>query len=94
MYINYKEGDREWRQTEGDGRRVGGSEVQLFDITIYLFIALKLGGVMCLISSAKLFRPFTHLNCKKITNYKICIANLKKMGLKKKKNHQEDASML
>jgi hypothetical protein len=49
----------------------------LFDIiTIYLFIAVKLGGVTCLISSAKLFRPFTHLNCTNFTNFKICIAKL------------------
>jgi hypothetical protein len=52
----------------------------LFDITIYLLIALKLGGVMCLISSAKLFCPFTHLNCTNFMNFKNCIANLKKWG--------------
>jgi hypothetical protein len=36
----------------------GGVGVQLFKINIYLLIALKLGGVMCRISSAKIISPF------------------------------------
>jgi hypothetical protein len=49
----------------------------LFDIiTIYLLIALKLGGVTCLISSAKLFHPFPHLNCTNFMKFQKFIAKL------------------